>query len=52
MISDWINSRFVGVESLVNELYGRAPQGSFCHLADPETCWSMLRRRSLLLGCC
>ena len=40
--------QYVGIAGFVNELYGRAPEGSFCRVADPEACWRTIRRRSLL----
>ena len=31
-----------------NTLYGIAPEGSFCRIADPQLCWQEVKRRSLL----
>ena len=34
---------------VANELYGIPPSdGSFCRIADPETCWENIKRRSYL----
>ncbi|CAE7374416.1 unnamed protein product [Symbiodinium sp. CCMP2592] len=33
---------------MVNDLYGIAPQGDFCRIADPDKCWKEIRRRSYL----
>ncbi|OLP81360.1 hypothetical protein AK812_SmicGene38103 [Symbiodinium microadriaticum] len=33
---------------LVNKLYGVAPKGDFCRIADPDQCWTKIKRRSYL----
>ena len=33
---------------LVNKLYGVAPKGDFCRIADPDHCWTKIKRRSYL----